>query len=95
MLKHIDSIHHSIVVEEQEFINAIEHVIYTIESYDTTTVRASVGNYLISKYIKSYEKTVDAKVIFNGDGADELMGGYLYFHYIKDPIILIKNVKDY
>ena len=91
--KHIDSIHHSIVVDEQEFINAIEHVIYTIESYDTTTVRASVGNYLISKYIKSYEKTVDAKVIFNGDGADELMGGYLYFHYIKDPIIFDKECK--
>ena len=91
--KHIDSIHHSIVVDEQEFINAIEHVIYTIESYDTTTVRASVGNYLISKYIKSYEKTIDAKVIFNGDGADELMGGYLYFHYIKDPIIFDKECK--
>lgn len=91
--KHIDSIHHSIVVDEQEFINAIEHVIYTIESYDTTSVRASVGNYLISKYIKSYEKTVDAKVVFNGDGADELMGGYLYFHYIKDPIIFDKECK--
>ena len=91
--KHIDSIHHSIVVDQNEFLNAIEHVIYTIESYDTTSVRASVGNYLISKYIKCYENTVDAKVVFNGDGADEVMGGYLYFHYIKDPIIFDKECK--
>ena len=52
-------------------------MIYAIESYDTTTVRASVGNYLISKYISAH---CDSKVIFNGDGADEVMGGYLYFH---------------
>ena len=44
--------------------------------FDTTTVRASVGNYLVAKYIK---ENSDCKVIFNGDGADELMGGYLYF----------------
>ena len=58
------------------FFNAIPEVIKNIESYDTTTVRASVGNYLIGKYIK---ENSDCKVIFNGDGADELMGGYLYF----------------
>ena len=74
--KHINSNHHEIIVSEDDFFNAIPEVIATIESYDTTTVRASVGNYLVSKYIK---ENTDCKVIFNGDGADELMGGYLYF----------------
>ena len=74
---HLNTIHHSIVVEEQEFLDAIPEVIETIESYDTTTVRASVGNWLISKYIK---ENSDAKVIFNGDGSDEVSGGYMYFH---------------
>jgi len=67
--------HHEIILSEEDFLNAIPQVIHDIESYDTTTVRASVGNWLISKYIS--EKT-DCKVILNGDGADELMGGYLY-----------------
>ena len=74
---HIGSIHHNICVSEKEFLDAIPEVIYAIESYDTTTVRASVGNWLISKYIK---QNSEAKVIFNGDGADEAMGGYMYFH---------------
>jgi asparagine synthase (glutamine-hydrolysing) len=69
--------HTEIVVDEQDFLNAIPEVIYAIESYDTTTVRASVGNYLVSKYISEHS---DAKVIFNGDGSDEVCGGYLYFH---------------
>ena len=73
---HLNSNHHEIIVSEDDFFNAIPEVIKNIESYDTTTVRASVGNYLIGKYIK---KNSDCKVIFNGDGADELMGGYLYF----------------
>lgn len=67
--------HTSITVSEADFVNAIPKVIYDIESYDTTTVRASVGNWLISKYIS---ENSEAKVIFNGDGSDELMGGYLY-----------------
>jgi len=74
---HIGSIHHSIEVSEQEFLDAIPEVIFNIESYDTTTVRASVGNWLICKKISEQSS---AKVIFNGDGADEVMGGYLYFH---------------
>ena len=71
---HIGSIHHSIVVTEEEFLFAIPDVINSIESYDTTTVRASVGNWLICKKIRQQS---DSKVIFNGDGADEVMGGYL------------------
>jgi asparagine synthase (glutamine-hydrolysing) len=87
---HIDSNHHSIVVEPDIFLSAIERVIYDIESYDTTTVRASVGNWLISKYIKENSK---AKVVFNGDGSDELTGGYLYFHYIRDPLLFDKECR--
>ena len=74
---HLGTDHHEIVVTEADFFNAIPEVIHAIESYDTTTVRASVGNYLVAKWIKEHS---EAKVVFNGDGADELMGGYLYFH---------------
>ena len=73
--------HTSIELSEKEFLDAIPEVIYAIESYDTTSVRASVGNYLVSKYISVHS---DAKVIFNGDGSDELCGGYMYFHCAPD-----------
>jgi len=72
---HIGSDHHEVVVEPQTFLDSIETVIYNIESYDTTTVRASVGNYLISKYIR---ENTDCKVVFNGDGSDEVCMGYVY-----------------
>jgi asparagine synthase (glutamine-hydrolysing) len=71
---HIGSKHHTIEMSEEYFLNAIPEVIYHIESYDTTTVRASVGNYLIGKYIK---ENTDITVVFNGDGSDE-QSGYLY-----------------
>ena len=87
---HIGSIHHSIEVTEEEFLFAIPDVINSIESYDTTTVRASVGNWLICKKIKLNS---DAKVIFNGDGADEVMGGYLYFHEAPDSIAFDKDCR--
>ena len=77
--------HTEIIVSEEEFIDAIPTVIQTIESYDTTTVRASVGNYLVSKYISEHSPN-DAKVIFNGDGSDEITGGYMYFHKSTDDI---------
>jgi len=67
--------HRQIEISETSFLQAIETVIYNIESYDTTTVRASVGNYLVSKYIRDNS---DCKVIFNGDGSDEVCGGYIY-----------------
>ena len=75
--------HTEIVLTEKDFLLAIPEVIYTIESYDTTSVRASIGNYLLGKYISRHS---EAKVIFNGDGADELMGGYLYFHVSPNEI---------
>jgi len=73
---HIGSNHHEVVLKPEDFQNAVEDVIYDIESYDITTVRASVGNWLLGKYIKSH---TNFKVIFNGDGSDEVFGGYLYF----------------
>jgi asparagine synthase (glutamine-hydrolysing) len=75
--EHIGSNHTEIIVTNDHFIESIPNVIRDIESYDTTTVRASVGNWNIGKYIS---ENSEAKVIFNGDGADELAGGYLYFH---------------
>jgi len=81
--KHIGTDHHSIILSKQEFLDAIPEVIYTIESYDTTTVRASVGNWLISKYIR---ENSDAKVVFNGDGSDEVTGGYMYFHLAENAL---------
>jgi asparagine synthase (glutamine-hydrolysing) len=75
--------HTEIVLKEEDFIGAINEVIYAIESYDTTTVRASIGNYLLGKYIA---ENSNAKVIFNGDGSDELCGGYLYMHACPDEI---------
>ena len=77
---HLKTNHTEIILTPEEFFDAIPDVIRTIESYDTTTVRASVGNYLVGKYIS---ENSDCKVIFNGDGSDELTGGYLYF--LKAP----------
>ena len=79
--QHIGSVHTQIVCSEEEFLESIPHVIRDIESYDTTSVRASVGNWNVGKYIKEHS---DAKVILNGDGADELMGGYMYFSACPD-----------
>jgi asparagine synthase (glutamine-hydrolysing) len=82
--------HTEVIVTEEEMFNAIPEVIYAIESYDTTTVRASIGNYLVGKYIS---KNSNAKVIFNGDGADELCGGYLYMSKCPDCIEFDKESK--
>lgn len=87
---YIGTNHHSIELEAIDFINAIEPVIEAIESYDTTTVRASVGNWLICKYIKEFS---DAKVIFNGDGSDEVTGGYMFFHYAPNEFEFDKECK--
>ena len=68
----------------------IEEVIYSIESYDTTTVRASIGNWLISKMIRKHS---DCKVVFNGDGSDEVCGGHMYFHLAPNSIEFDKESK--
>ena len=74
--EHLGTRHHEVCLTEQQFLDAIDETIYQIESYDTTTVRASVGNYLVSKYI--YENT-DNVVIFCGDMSDEIFGSYRGF----------------
>ena len=74
--EHIGSNHHEILVKPEDFLAAIPDVITAAETYDITSVRASVGNYLVGKYIK---ENTDIKVVFNGDGSDEVGGGYLYF----------------
>ena len=79
--EHLGTKHTEIVLTEKDFLDAIPNVIYAIESYDTTTVRASIGNWLLGKYISEHS---NAKVIFNGDGSDELAGVYLYMNYAPD-----------
>jgi asparagine synthase (glutamine-hydrolysing) len=74
--EHLGTRHHEVCLTEQQFLDAIDTTIYQIESYDTTTVRASVGNYLVSKYI--YDNT-DNVVIFCGDMSDEIFGSYRGF----------------
>ena len=74
--KHIDSIHHEINYTVQEGLDAIRDVIYHIETYDVTTVRASTPMYLLARFIKS----MGVKMVLSGEGADEIFGGYLYFH---------------
>ena len=87
---YLNTKHTEIIVSEDDFFAEIPEVITMIESYDTTTVRASVGNYLVAKYIS---QNSDAKVIFNGDGSDELMGGYLYFKKCPDHLEFDKECK--
>lgn len=79
---HIGSEHHEVIFSVEEGIQALEDVIFHLESYDITTIRASVGMYLVSKYIK--EKS-DSVVIFSGEGSDELTQGYIYFHKAPSP----------
>jgi asparagine synthase (glutamine-hydrolysing) len=86
----IGSKHTEITVTEKEMFDIIPEVIQTIESYDTTTVRASIGNYLLGKYIAANS---EAKVIFNGDGSDELLGGYLYMGKCPDDIEFDKETR--
>lgn len=81
---HIKSIHHERIVSPEECLAVIPEVVRTIESFDITTVRASVGNYLVGALIKS--ETPDVKVVLNGDGADEVLGGYLYMRAAPDDV---------
>ncbi|XP_069715773.1 asparagine synthetase [glutamine-hydrolyzing] [Phaenicophaeus curvirostris] len=79
---HISSEHHEVIFNSEEGIQAIEEVIFSLETYDITTVRASIGMYLVSKYIR---KKTDSVVIFSGEGSDELTQGYIYFHKAPSP----------
>ncbi len=73
---HIGTIHHPLVFTVQEGLDALEDVIKHIETYDVTTIRASTPMYLMARQIKA----MGIKMVLSGEGADELFGGYLYFH---------------
>jgi asparagine synthase (glutamine-hydrolysing) len=77
---HIGTVHHEIHYTIQEGLDAIRDVIYHIETYDVTTVRASTPMYLLARVIKS----MGIKMVLSGEGADEVFGGYLYFHKAPD-----------
>lgn len=92
----IKSDHTEIILTPDEFFDAIPKVIHDIESFDTTSVRASVGNWLVSKYIR---ENTDCKVVFNGDGSDEVFGSYMYFYnapnefeFEKETSRLLKDI---
>lgn len=74
--EHIGTVHHELVFTLREGLDAISDVIYHIETYDVTTVRASTPMYLLARFIKS----MGIKMVLSGEGADEIFGGYLYFH---------------
>ena len=73
---HLKTVHHEIHFTIQEALDSLEDVIYYLETYDVTTVRASTPMYLMARYIKS----MGIKMVLSGEGADEIFGGYLYFH---------------
>ncbi|MES2591633.1 MAG: asparagine synthase B [Bacteroidota bacterium] len=78
--EHIGTVHHEVHFTVQEGLDAIRDVIYHLETYDVTTIRASTPMYLLARVIKS----MGIKMVLSGEGADELFGGYLYFHKAPD-----------
>ena len=78
---HIGTIHHEVKFTIQEGLDAIREVIYHLETYDVTTIRASTPMFLMARAIKS----LGIKMVLSGEGADELFGGYLYFHKAPSP----------
>lgn len=74
--EHIGTVHHELNFTVEEAIDALSDVIYHIETYDVTTVRASTPMYLLARFIKS----MGVKMVLSGEGSDEIFGGYLYFH---------------
>lgn len=77
---YIGTVHHEINFTVEEALDALSDVIYHIETYDVTTVRASTPMYLLARFIKS----MGVKMVLSGEGSDELFGGYLYFHKAPD-----------
>jgi len=77
MAKHLDSDHTEVVFSAETGLSVIEEVIWHLETFDKTTVRASIPMFLLSKHIREH---TDIKVILSGEGSDELFGGYLYMH---------------
>lgn len=78
---YIGTVHHEIHFTIEEALDVLSDVIYHIETYDVTTIRASTPMYLLARFIKS----MGVKMVLSGEGSDELFGGYLYFHKAPDP----------
>lgn len=78
--QYIGTVHHEVYFTIQEALDALPDVVYHLETYDITTIRASTPMYLIARYIKS----MGIKMVLSGEGSDELFGGYLYFHKAPD-----------
>jgi asparagine synthase (glutamine-hydrolysing) len=92
--EYLNTVHHSFTFTIPEALDAIKDVIYHLETYDITTIRASTPMYLLSRKIKA----MGVKMVLSGEGADELLGGYLYFHKAPDDnefhLECIRRVKD-
>ena len=86
---HIGTIHHPLVFTIQEGLDALEDVIKHIETYDVTTIRASTPMYLMARQIKA----MGIKMVLSGEGADELFGGYLYFHMAPDAKEVSRGIR--
>jgi asparagine synthase (glutamine-hydrolysing) len=78
---HIGTVHHGFTFTIQEGLDALDEVIYHLETYDVTTIRAATPMYLMARKIHA----MGIKMVFSGEGADEIFGGYLYFHKAPDP----------
>ncbi len=89
--KSLNTIHKTFIFTIEEAIKELPNIIYFIETYDITTVRASICNYLLIKKIK--EQT-DIKVLISGEGSDELFGGYLYFHKCPSDVEMQLELAD-
>ncbi len=96
---YLGTTHTEVIFTEQEGLAVIPEVTQALETWDITTIRASVGQYLLAKYIK---ENTNIRVILNGDGADEVECGYLYFYYAPSPedahrecIRLLENIHRY
>ncbi len=90
--EYIKSDHHEVIITPEEALQEIPNVIKTLETYDTTTIRAGTPMFLLCKYIK--KKYPELKVILSGEGADEVFGGYKYLSYRKKLSCLDKELKS-
>ena len=89
---HIGSLHTEVYFTEEEGLSVIDDVVRTVESWDTTTIRASVGQYIVSRYIS---QNTDCKVVLVGEGPDEVCSSYLFNYYAPNSIDLHETAEEY
>lgn len=92
MAEYLNSSHTNVMFTEQEALETVPKVIECVETWDTTTIRASVGQYLVSQYIS---QNTDCKVVMVGETSDELLSGYVTNYYCKDPELLHETAMKY